>query len=88
MNDNIRALIRWVCDGDIKRSQQQARIILDGFSTKRDEQFRVNMLRKMDAKQTHLVDLPGNLKQFLIAEDSSYFPENKFILRKSQLPHG
>lgn len=28
MNDEVRMLIRHVCDGDLKKSQSQARIIL------------------------------------------------------------
>ncbi len=83
MNELERQLIRFVCDGDIRRSQQQARLILDQISTKKDEQFKENMLRKLDAKG-NFIELPQNLRNLLVAEDVSDFPEARFLLREEE----
>lgn len=83
MNNNVQILLRYVCDGDIKKAKQQARIILGGITTKKDEQFRDDMLRKLDAKG-QFIELPSNLKGLLVAEDSEHFPEGKFLLRKKE----
>lgn len=83
MTDKERTLIRYICDGDIKKSQQQAKIILSDLSSKKDEAFRGNMLRKLDTK-TNLIELPSNLQELLIAEDASNFPESRFILRPEE----
>lgn len=84
MNDSERVLLRYVCDGDIKKSQQQARIILNGMASKKDETFQKGMIRKLDAKATNLIELPYNLRELLVAEDVSDFPESRFILRQEE----
>lgn len=84
MNDQIRYLLRYVCEGDIKRSQAQARIILNGLESKRDEQFKGNMLRTLDAKQSKFIELPMDLRGMLIAEDLSDFPMGRFVLRNDE----
>lgn len=80
MNDNERRLLQYVCDGDIKKARQQARAILNGISTKKDESFRKAMLRKLDV-QGNLIELPHDLKRLLVAENTEQFPEAKFLLR-------
>lgn len=83
MNDNERWLIQYVCDGDIRKSQKQAKIVLEGLTAKKDEQFKANMLRKLDAKG-NLIELPYNLQHLLVAEDMANFPEARFILREEE----
>ena len=83
MNDSERVLLHYVCDGDIKKSQQQAKIILNGMTSKKDESFQKDMLCKLD-KKTNLIELPYNLRELLIAEDMSSFPENRFVLRQEE----
>lgn len=83
MNDQERDLIRYVCEGDIRKAQQQAKIILNGLPAKKDEQFKGNMLRKLDLKG-NLIELPYNLKNFLVAEDMTNFPEARFLLRDEE----
>ena len=83
MNDKQRLLIQYICDGDIKKAQQQARIILNELTTAKDEMFKKNMLRKLDTKP-NIIELPYNLREFLIAEDVSNFPENRFVLRPEE----
>lgn len=39
MNDKDRTLLRYVVEGDIRKAQQQAKIILEGITTAKDEQF-------------------------------------------------
>lgn len=84
MNNGERILIQYVVDGDIKNAQKQARIILNGLSAKKDERFRDMALRKLDAKQTTLLELPYNLKELLSAEDASAFPKERFLLRTEE----
>lgn len=83
MNDKQRLLIQYICDGDIKKAQQQARIILNELTTAKDEMFKKNMLRKLDTK-SNIIELPYNLREFLIAEDVSNFPESRFVLRPEE----
>lgn len=83
MNNSERILIRYVCDGDVKKAQQQSRLILNGLRTKTDEQFREDMLRKLDTK-ANAIELPYNMRELLIAEDVTDFPENRFVLRDEE----
>lgn len=83
MNNNERILIRYVCDGDVRRAQKQARIILDGLKSQKDEQFKGEMLRKLDSK-ANLVELPYNLQHLLVAEDTANFPAARFLLRENE----
>ena len=83
MNEKERILIKYICDGDIKKSQQQAKIILNGISSKQDETFKSNMIRKLETK-SNMIELPYNLRELLIAEDVSNFPEKRFVLRAEE----
>lgn len=84
VNDSERYLIRLVCEGDIKKAQQQARILLGQMSAKKDTDFAKNMIRKLDTKAVNMIELPYNLRELLIAEDMTDFPENRFILRPEE----
>lgn len=84
MNDNERVLLSYVCDGDIRKAQQQAKIILNGISSQKDERFKENMLRKLEAKGPQMIELPYNLRELLIAEDVTDFPMSRFLLRDSE----
>lgn len=84
MTDDTKRLIQFICDGDIKRSQQQARIVVNADSTAKDRQFREMMIRKLDSKASNLIELPPNLKELLIAEDMTNFPMSRFLLREDE----
>ena len=47
MNDNERALLRYVVEGDIRKSQQQAKIVLEGLTTVKDKAFKETCLRTL-----------------------------------------
>jgi len=83
MNDKQRLLLLYICDGDIKNAQKQARIILNELTAAKDEMFKKSMLRKLDTKPS-IIELPYNLREFLIAEDVSNFPESRFVLRSEE----
>lgn len=83
MNDNERLLIRYIADGDLRQAQKQARVVLNGITAKKDEQFKANMLRKLDAKG-NFIELPYNLQHLLIAEDVANFPKSRFLLRPEE----
>lgn len=84
MNDKERTLLRYVCDGDIRKAQQQAKIILNEITTQKDENFKNHLLQKLEAQGPKLIELPYNLKDLLIAEDCADFSESRFILRKNE----
>lgn len=84
MNDKERLLLEYVCDGDIKKSQAQARIILESLTTERDKRFKEYSLKKLNTKQAEFLELPYNMRGLLTAEDSSLFPINRFILREDE----
>lgn len=83
MNDNERMLIRNVCDGDLRIARQYARAVLNGLIAKKDADFKVNMLRKLDAKG-NAIELPYNIKGLLAAEDVTNFPRERYILRPEE----
>jgi SpoVK/Ycf46/Vps4 family AAA+-type ATPase len=83
MTNSERALIRDICDGDMKNAKTRTKLILKELNTKKDEAFREAMLRKLETK-SNFVELPTNLRELLIAEDVSDFPERRFILRQDE----
>lgn len=84
MNDKERTLLQYVCDGDIRKAQQQAKIVLNGITTQKDQNFKNHQLKKLEAKGPTLIELPYNLRDLLIAEDCTDFPNSRFILRENE----
>lgn len=84
MNDAGRLLIEYVCGGDIKKAQAQARVILEGISTEKDARFKEYQLKKLNTKQAEFIELPYNMRSLLTAEDSALFPIDRFILREDE----
>lgn len=82
MNNDVRVLLRYICDGDMRRAQMQAMCILNAISSQRDIAFRDDMLRRI-RERTGFIELPQNLKGLLIVEDSALFPDEKFLIRKA-----
>lgn len=80
MNERDKILLRYVCDGDMRRARQQAKLILENTTAKKDEHFRYEMLRKLETK-SNFIELPANLQGILVAEDSAFFPNKKFLVR-------
>ena len=69
MNDNERYLLRAVVEGDQVKARSYARVILANITSQKDQHFRDNLLRTLDAKPANLIELPYNLKELLVAED-------------------
>lgn len=84
MNDRERELIRLVVDGDIRKAQAQAKIILNATTTAKDKQFKEHQLRRLENKGPELIMLPYNLQHLLVAQDVTNFPENRFLLRPEE----
>lgn len=84
MNDKERELIRFVVDGDIRKAQKQAQIILNGLTTEKDKRFKEYQLKRLANKGPELIELPPNMQNLLIAQDVSNFPESRFLLRKEE----
>ena len=83
MNNDERVLIRHVCDGDMRRAQMQAMCILNAITSQRDTAFRDDMIRRIYARKG-FVNLPDTVKGLLTVDDSTVFPEAKFLLRKME----
>ena len=84
MNDNNRMLLRYVAEGDIRKAQMQAKIILNSITAARDEQFKTNCLAKLNNAEPRFIELPFNMQGLLVAEDVSDFPEQRFLIRESE----
>lgn len=82
MTNREQILMRYICEGDMTGARKYTKSILDGTTTKKDEYFRETMLRKLE--QTNFLNLPENLKNILVAEDSTLFPEKKFLIREKE----
>lgn len=80
MNDNERMLIRAVVDNDTKKAQAYARVILTNITSQRDQQFKTDMIRRLDTK-ANFIELPCYLKDLLVAEDVTNYPVGKFLIR-------
>lgn len=48
MTDDVRNLIRFVVDGDIRNAQTQCRIMLEKNVPEKDARFKENELRKLN----------------------------------------
>lgn len=83
MNNDERVLLRYICDGDMRRARMQAKCILNSITSQKDVAFREDMLRRMTMKKG-FEGLPQNLNGLLVVEDSALFPENKFLIRKTE----
>lgn len=81
MNDSERNLIYYICEGDMRKAKIFAKHYLEGVTAKKDQEFVANALRKLE-NQGNFINLPTNLENLLIAEDSALFSPNKFLLRK------
>lgn len=84
MNDSERMLLRYVVEGDIRKSQQQAKIVLTGLTTAKDKAFKETCLRTLADKSPTLIELPYNLQGVLVAEDSTTFREDRFLIRDGE----
>lgn len=80
MTEQEKILLRYVCDRDMNRACQQAKLILEKSTTKKDEYFRNEMLKRLEVK-SNFIELPANLQGILVAEDSTFFPSKKFLVR-------
>lgn len=84
MNKDVVELLWAVCEGDIVESQKQAKIILDANENARDQRIKETLLKKLNTKPANRIDMPYNLEGILEAEDSTFFPENRFLLREDE----
>lgn len=82
MTNREQVLMRYICEGDMIGARKYTKAILEGDTTKKDEYFREIMLQKL--AQTNFLELPENLKNILVAEDSALFQEKKFLVREAE----
>lgn len=55
MTDDVRNLIRFVVDGDIRNAQTQCRIMLEKNVPEKDARFKENELRKLNLLKPELI---------------------------------
>lgn len=84
MNNNERYLLRYICNGDLKNAQRWAKDILESITSKTDEYFRKELLEILTKREGTFIELPSNMQGLLIAEDSSLFPIDRYIVRESE----
>lgn len=84
MNEKERTLLHYVCNGDLKKAQQEAKLILESLTSKKDEKLKENLLKILDSKNNKFIELPYNIKDLLLAEDVSNFNESKYLLREEE----
>lgn len=59
MTDDVRNLIRFVVDGDIRNAQTQCRIMLEKNVPEKDARFKENELRKLNLGTDSAARQPG-----------------------------
>lgn len=84
MTNNLGILLKWICENDIIRVRQQARVILQGNKTAKDAKFCSRMLEKLDVLEGTLVELPSNLQGLLYMDKYDTYAEGKFLLRDTE----
>lgn len=84
MNDETRMLIQFVCDGNLRSAQSQAQIILKNSRTQKDADFVRSQLKKLEDSKARFIELPYNLQNILVVEDSAFFPVSRFMLRPKE----
>lgn len=80
MNDYTRILLRNVCNGDLRKAQNAAMVLMQNNTTKKDEDFCERLIKQLESK-ANFVQLPQDLKGILAAEDVSQYPEAKYFWR-------
>lgn len=83
MNDYTRILLRNVCNGDLRKAQNAAMVLMQNNTTKKDEDFCKRLIKQLESK-ANFVQLPQDLKGILSAEDVSQYPEAKYFWRKRE----
>ena len=83
MNNKTRNLLNWVCRGNIRLAQEEARILLNSMTAQKDEIFKADMLKRLD-KGASLNNLPPKVEGILTVEDTTEFPLDRFILRTAE----
>lgn len=84
MNEEVRRLIRFVCDGNIRDAQAQTKLILKHTTTQKDAKFVKDRLKQLEDSEARFITLPYNLQGILSAEDSQFFPVSRFLLRPKE----
>ena len=85
MNANEQNLIQYVVDGDIRKAQEQVKIILDNTNTAKDSAFKETMLRKnvCEANRTNRAPVQHERKS-QSQKMCGISLKNRFVLRESE----
>lgn len=84
MNYDVKLLIKSVCEGDIKTARAHAGVILRQDKTEKNKDFRDRMLEKLENSSNAPIELPINLKPFLIPSSPNDFDHKRFLLRENE----
>lgn len=81
MNDLDRRLIESVCRNDLQSAKKIVKIILEQDKTQKNRMFVNRYLTMLNNSAMNLMELPADVKNFLIMEDVSVsFNENRYYL--------
>ena len=88
MNDTMRTLLHYVVEGDMKKSRDVAKLILQTNKTAKDQQMCEKLLAKMEEQDAKGVQIPYNLQAIIQQSVSPYgFQSDRYYLteREKQL---
>lgn len=81
MNDLEKKLICSICENKLQDAKKITKIILENDTTQKNKTFCNQMLLKLNNSAMNLIELPPNIKEFLIMEDgTTSFNENRYYL--------
>jgi len=85
MNKEIEGIIRAIADNDTQKAKTYAKIIINADKTIANKAFCNAMKNKLQTSSMNLLELPQNVKEFLIMEDVSVsFNENRYFLSERE----
>ena len=86
INQNVKQLIRCVCNGEIEEAYRQIRTIIENDTDKGDYNFRTNVLFRLDRIEKNNVfkELPEGVKGLVLSSLPENYSGDKFLLRKSE----
>lgn len=84
MNYDVQLLIKNVCEGDWKAAKAYAAVILRQDKTEKNRRFKESMLEKLEQADRKLIELPQNIKPFLIPSSPDDFDDKRFLLRENE----
>lgn len=85
MNNDTCRLIEYISEGDIKAARFHAKAVLKANTTAKYRGFCEVMLEKLEREERKLIELPQNVRGFVLAEDvSKTFNKKRYYLSQRE----